>query len=115
MFTILFTIIKKRPDVKDKHDRILERNTRCKRYLSIGDDRDERFQIFQAHSIALDSGASFDIFDEQGYYLYRMDLPFSPEIIHKGNLYDVSTSEETGYVRIKRYAVKGWDRIKTGT
>jgi hypothetical protein len=61
------------------------------------------------------SGASFDIFDEQGYYLYRMDLPFSPEIIHKGNLYDVSTSEETGYVRIKRYAVKGWDRIKTGT
>ena len=61
------------------------------------------------------SGASFDIFDEQGYYLYRMDLPFSPEIIHNGNLYDASTSEETGYVRIKRYAVKGWDRIKTGT
>lgn len=59
-------------------------------------------------------GTSFDIFDEQGFYLYKMDLPFSPEIIHSGNLYDAFTSEETGYVTIKRYTWKGWDRIKAG-
>lgn len=75
-----------------------------------------RIYVQTARSVLDGSGgASFDIFDEHGYYLYRMDLPFSPEIIHKGNLYDASTSEETGYVRIKRYTVKGWDRIKTGT
>jgi len=54
----------------------------------------------------------FDIFDREGYYLYRTVLPFSPEVIKNGYFYDLFTSDETGEVKIIRYKVLNWDRIK---
>ena len=54
----------------------------------------------------------FDIFNRDGYYLYRTNLPFSPEIIKNGYFYDLFTSDETGEVKIIRYKVLNWDRIK---
>lgn len=56
----------------------------------------------------------FDVFNREGYYLYRIKLPFSPEVIRDRHLYDIFTSEETGEVKIKRYKIKNWDKIKTG-
>jgi len=74
-----------------------------------------RIYVRRARSV-LDRGEGvlFDVFGKDGFYLYRLELPFTPEVIHKGNLYDVFTSAETGEVRIKRYSIKGWDQIKTG-
>jgi len=54
----------------------------------------------------------FDIFNKSGYYLYKTTMPFSPEIIKNGYLYDQHTSEETGEVRIRRYKVKNWNQLK---
>ncbi|MDH5467157.1 MAG: NHL repeat-containing protein [Candidatus Aminicenantes bacterium] len=56
----------------------------------------------------------FDIFNREGYYLYRTSLPFSPEIIKNGCFYDLFTSDETGEVKIIRYKVLNWDQIKDG-
>lgn len=57
----------------------------------------------------------FDIFSADGYYLYKSNLAFTPELIRNGCLYDISTSEESGEVKIKRYRVKNWDKIKTAS
>jgi hypothetical protein len=54
----------------------------------------------------------FDIFNKDGYYLYRVKFLFSPEIIENGRLYDIYTNEETGEVRIKRFKIVNWDQIK---
>jgi len=56
----------------------------------------------------------FDVFSPEGYYLYKTTLPFSPEIIKNGYLYDLYTSEETGEVTIKRYKVINWNQIAEG-
>ncbi len=74
-----------------------------------------RIYIRKARSVLDESGqAEFDIFSNDGYYLYKTFLSFSPEIINNGLLYDIFTSEETGEVKIKRYKVKNWDQIKEG-
>jgi len=57
----------------------------------------------------------FDVFSQEGYYLYKASLPFTPELIRNGCLYDIYTSEETGEVKIKRYRVKNWDKIKAAS
>ena len=54
----------------------------------------------------------FDIFNREGYCLYRTILPFSPEIIKNGCFYDLFTSDETGEVKIIRYKILNWDQIK---
>ena len=78
---------------------------------------DERGRIYvrEARSVLERSeGVLFDVFGKDGFYLYRLELPFTPEVIHKGYCYDVFTSAETGGVRIKRYSFNGYDRLKTG-
>lgn len=80
----------------------------------ITDDRD-RLYVQRVKSVFDESGAfDFDIFSRDGYCLYRVRLPFSPEIIDNGRVYDIHTNEETGDVRIKRYKITNWDQIKTG-
>lgn len=78
-------------------------------------DDSGRIYVRQARSVLeRTEGVLFDVFGKDGFYLYRLELPFTPEVIHKGHCYDVFTSEETGEVRIKRYSFKGYDRLKTG-
>ena len=55
---------------------------------------------------------NFDIFSKDGYLLYKTKLPFTPESIHNGYLYDIHISKETGDTKIKRYKVKNWKQIK---
>lgn len=57
---------------------------------------------------------TFDIFNREGYYLYRTQLPFVPEIIRDGYLYDINRSEETEITQIKRYRIDNWASLKDG-
>lgn len=59
-----------------------------------------------------DETVEFDIFSKDGYYLYKTNLPFTPEIIKNGCFYDLNTSEETGEVKIKRFKIKNWEQIE---
>jgi len=78
-------------------------------------DEEDRIYVRKAPSVLDDSDrVELDIFSQDGYYLYKVFLPFNPEIIKGGLLYDISTSEETSEVKIKRYRVKNWDQIEKG-
>lgn len=54
----------------------------------------------------------FDIFNKEGYFLYRAEIPVLPEIIHNGFLYNIKEDEETGGVFIRRFRIKNWEQIK---
>lgn len=80
----------------------------------IPDDKN-RLYVQRVKSVFDESGTfEFDIFSGDGYYLYRVKFPFSPEIIENGHLYDIYTNEETGEVTIKRYRITNWEKIKSG-
>jgi hypothetical protein len=80
----------------------------------ISDDRN-RLYVQRVKSVFDETNAfDFDIFGRDGYCLYRVRFPFSPEIIDSGRVYDIHTNEETGEVKIKRYKIKNWEQIKTG-
>lgn len=53
-----------------------------------------------------------DIFDAQGYYLYKATLPVLPQLIKDGFIYLIDTSDENGTTRIIRFRIKNWDQIK---
>lgn len=77
-------------------------------------DDKERIYVRRVDSILDKSEViRFDIFGEDGYYLYKTKLPFTPEIIRKGHIYDIYYSEELDDIGIKRYKVKNWSDIKS--
>lgn len=55
----------------------------------------------------------FDVFSSDGYYLYKMRLPFRPVVIKNGAVYEIRRDEE-GETAIVRHRVKNWDQIKKG-
>ena len=55
----------------------------------------------------------FDIFGRDGVYLYKMKLPFSPDFIRNGYLFDIYSEEITGEMMIIRYKIKNWAEIKS--
>jgi hypothetical protein len=56
----------------------------------------------------------FDILSREGYYLYKTDLPFAPELIKDGFVYDIHSMEESGGIVIQRFKVHNWTEIKEG-
>ena len=61
----------------------------------------------------------FDLFNSQGFYLYRMIIPeyrvikpHSPRIIRNGFLFDIKEDDETGAVFVRRLRIQNWDQIK---
>ena len=61
-----------------------------------------------------EKGIIFDIFSKNGFYLYRTNLPHWPQVIGKGLLYAIVSSEEKGGERIKRFKIMNWEEIKDG-
>ena len=55
----------------------------------------------------------FDLFNKEGYCLYRVKISFMPKIIKNGYVYRIQPDED-GYLFIKRYKIKNWGQIKTG-
>jgi hypothetical protein len=52
----------------------------------------------------------FDIFSQDGYYLYRTTLDLAPVVIQDGYFYTTSVDKEEDLV--KRYKIKNWNKIK---
>lgn len=55
---------------------------------------------------------SMDVFNSQGFYLHQCMFPLRPKLIKNGFAYSIETSDETGDVRVKRYKIKNWDKLK---
>lgn len=57
----------------------------------------------------------YDLFNNEGYYLYRVKMPSHIDMIIKnGNIYRVTHDPDTGYYKVKRYKIKNWEQIKVG-
>ncbi len=75
------------------------------------DDKD-RIYVRQAKSVLDDSPAmAFDIFGNDGFYLYATTLSFVPMSIKDSFTYHTIYEEETGEVKVIRYRIKNWDRL----
>jgi hypothetical protein len=48
---------------------------------------------------------AYDIFNPDGYYIFRVWLEFQPGLFKKGKMYRMERDEETGYRTLKRYRV----------
>jgi len=59
-----------------------------------------------------DTSGIYDLFSEEGYYIYRVKMPLPPRIIKKGYIYRIVPDRDTGYIKVKRYKIRNWDKIK---
>jgi hypothetical protein len=57
---------------------------------------------------------SFDLYNKDGYFLYKIKIGIPPVVIKNGYIYSLSIDRETSYIKIKRYRIKNWDHIKEG-
>ena len=73
-------------------------------------DDEGRIYVRNRKSV-LDEGTDmiFDIFGNDGYFLYTTKLPFVPMCIRDGRLYHVVYEEEIGETKVIRYRIKNWD------
>jgi len=56
----------------------------------------------------------FDLFSPNGYFLYKIRMPFVPQVIKNGFLYQVDSNLDTGEIKIIRFRINNWNQIKTG-
>ncbi len=84
--------------------------------LSIGNEMDENYMFIRVSDIEVDEKArSYDLFSQEGYYLYRVKMDdFFPQIIKNGFIYTSKSDPDTGYYKVKRYRIKNWNKIKEG-
>ncbi|MCP2604701.1 6-bladed beta-propeller [Candidatus Aminicenantes bacterium AH-873-B07] len=54
----------------------------------------------------------YDIFNKKGEYLYKLELDFRINLIKNGFIYTAFTNEETGEVKVFRYKIENWEKIK---
>jgi hypothetical protein len=57
----------------------------------------------------------FDLFSQEGYYLYKVKIPeINPHIIKMGYIYTLRYNPDTGYYKVERFKIKNWEQIKEG-
>lgn len=80
----------------------------------IKDDKDriyvEKFKFLFDRS----DSADFDMFNKDGYFLYKVKIPILYPVIKSGYIYTREYDQESGYSKIKRYKIKNWEQIKKG-
>jgi hypothetical protein len=54
----------------------------------------------------------FDIFSKTGYFLYRLRLDFSPDIIRNGCVYNIFYEDETDSYKIRKFNILNWEEIE---
>ena len=75
-------------------------------------DNEGRMYVRQRKSVLDKSGEmDFDIFGNDGHYLYSTKLTFVPMCIRDGFMYHTTYSEKTGEVKVIRYRIKNWDLL----
>lgn len=53
----------------------------------------------------------FDLFNKEGFYLYRVKMPYFPLLIKNGHVYLYKHNKDTGYSKIIRYKIKNYNHL----
>jgi hypothetical protein len=56
-----------------------------------------------------------DVFNRQGFYLYRTKLPRNTYVIKNGYLYAHDLNEEEGLESVKKYEITNWKQLNNNT
>ncbi|MCP2519589.1 6-bladed beta-propeller [Candidatus Aminicenantes bacterium AC-335-B20] len=56
---------------------------------------------------------TYDIFNKKGEYLYKLKLDFRINLIKNGFIYTAFINEETGEIKVFRYKIENWEKIKS--
>jgi hypothetical protein len=59
-----------------------------------------------------DSLVAHDVFNKQGYYIYRMGIPVIPGNIKNGYIYYIDENSESGDIKVKRFKIMNWQKLK---
>ena len=70
----------------------------------------KRFKLYNSEN----RSEIFDLFNEKGYYIYRIKMPFPSRLVRNGCIYRIEQDQDTDYPKVKRYKIKNWDKIKEG-
>jgi len=65
-----------------------------------------------------DKGYEFDFFNNEGYYLCKVKIPegiSNLNVIKWRCVFSAPYNRETRYFQVKRYKIKNWEQIKTGS
>ena len=75
---------------------------------------DEKSRIYvERFTSPLEEGSfTFDLFDNEGFYLQRVKTSLFPAIIRDGLFYVIEQNPETGIESINRYRITNWAQIK---
>lgn len=72
-----------------------------------------RLYLWRVKSVLEESKENtFDVYSEDGYFIYRIKMGIVPDLLKNGYLCDIEEDEETGEVFVKRYRIKNWGQIK---
>lgn len=84
-------------------------------FNSILTDNIRRIYVKRMHfPLEEEDSIECDIFNKDGYYLYKTKFPKQPEVIKNGYYYIIEMDEEIGLETVKRYKINNWEQIKTG-
>ncbi len=78
----------------------------------LSDDRGRIYVYKLKSTLDEEKGIKCDVLSKDGYYLYRTTLQYWPELIKTSYLYTITSSEETGEERVKRFKILNWENIK---
>ena len=56
----------------------------------------------------------FDVFDKEGYYIYKIRSPIKPYVIKEGCLYSIDNRSDEEDIKIRRFKIVNWREIKEG-
>jgi len=107
---------KRRPEYSRSEIKKAIKFPKYKSFYSVilNDDKDRIYISRYKLSIDKDKIAEFDLFNKEGYYLYRVKMSHYPRTIKNGYVYKSESDQETGYRKVKRYKIKNWEEIKEG-
>jgi hypothetical protein len=82
-------------------------------YSIFVDDLKRIYLLKDKPSSESDKLYEYDVYNKEGYYIYKMIIPYVlPLIIRNGYLYTRVVLEEEGIEVVKRFKIKNWNSIK---
>jgi hypothetical protein len=81
-------------------------------YRILADDLGRIYVAKRPSVLDTSKNQEFDIFSKEGVFLYKLTLPFMPEAIRGGSIYEIRRDAE-GETRIIRHKVMNWAEMKT--
>jgi hypothetical protein len=78
------------------------------------DSKDRIYVRIPKSVLDKDESPHYDLFNKEGYFLYRVKMPHFgfPRIIKNGYIYTHIRDSVTGYIQIKRYKIINWEQIR---